>query len=638
MRSIFSLLIIIQVILLSITNCRASHIVGGEVTYKCISDNVYEVTFSIYRDCIGGASQAIAQDNPAFIAIYTLDGNLVGREEITTPNNGSNVPPNFENECVSNPPNVCLNKITFTRRITLNNTSTGYKLVYQRCCRNGNILNVIDPSNKGATYSCIIPPKSVSNCNNSAVFKNFPPQIICVNNPLVYDHSAIDIDGDSLTYEFCQALDGGGTQNDSKPEIPSFASPLLPYRAPYNASIPMGGAPQIRIDRKTGMITGTPTLQGRFVVTVCCNEWRNGVIINTVTREFQFVVTNCSKNVIAEIPQLADDYNTYLINCKDYTVKFINKSTGIITSHWDFGVDGITTDVSDEFEPTFTYPDSGTYLVKLYINKGSTCEDSTSRFVKVYPKLDVQFEAPTFACPGDEILLNDISTSTYPVTSRKWDLGDNTSTDTSPVIKHVYEKGGNYTIQLVVSNTQGCIDTTSKVILIDPFNPNVGNDTMIVKNQSVYFNGAPGVNYLWTPSTYLSDPFISNPIGTYPETGIYEYVVSAENPATGCKATDSIKVEVISNGFFTAPNAFTPNNDGVNDDFKLLIVGFKKINYFRVFGRYGELLFETEDIKKGWDGTYRGKPVPLGTYFWVASGVNFLDQVQLSKGDVIVIR
>ena len=108
-----------------------------------------------------------------------------------------------------------------------------------------------------------------------------------------------------------------GYSNDPNPLfigclIPFFSS--VNYRSPYSPANPMGGNPVLKIDPKTGIISGTPNIQGQFVVNVCCDEWRNGVVINTTKREFQFVVTNCSKAVVANIPQYSDEQNTYIIN------------------------------------------------------------------------------------------------------------------------------------------------------------------------------------------------------------------------------------------------------------------------------------------------------------------------------------
>jgi hypothetical protein len=312
---------------------EATHIVGGEVTYKCLGNNRYQVRLDIYQDCISGDPNAIAQDSPAYISIFNGNGQRVYLDTTIRrafPN--LRVPTNFNNSCVNNPPPTCLNKISFIREYELPPNTTGYYIMYQRCCRNQNIINIVDPGAVGATYYAIIPPAG-SLCNNSAVFKNYPPQIICINNPLIYDHAATDSDGDSLSYEFCTAYQGGSASNAKPIPINTTFNPVV-YLAPSTATNPMGppagSTPSLQINPVTGLITGTPNTLGRFVVTVCCHEWRKGVRINTVTREFQFVVTNCSKAVVANIPQYSSEFNTYIVQCKGKSVHFTNLTTGIL--------------------------------------------------------------------------------------------------------------------------------------------------------------------------------------------------------------------------------------------------------------------------------------------------------------------
>lgn len=638
MKKQLNILISIFLLFVSFTlNTRASHIVGGEVTYVCLGGNQYRITVTTYRDCLNGIVGAIGEDDPAFIAIYRANGSRYIVDSINglVPG-GEVVPPNFKNDCVTNPPNTCLNRIVFQKTYFLDNSTTSYKVVYQRCCRNASIINIVDPSSSGATYSCIIPTASSAACNNSAVFKNFPPQIICVNNPLVYDHSAVDPDGDSLSYEFCQAYDGG-SNNVPKP-IPAFFFNTITYTSPYTFARPMAGNPRIQINSTTGLISGTPNLQGRFVVTVCCHEWRKGVMINTTTREFQFVVTNCSKAVVANIPQFSTEFNTYIVNCKDTKVSFVNTSVGGTTYYWDFGVKSSVTDTSTSFEPTFIYPDSGTYTVTLYVNKGTTCSDSISRLVKLYPKLDVKFSAPDVVCPGDTISFNDLTSSSYPVTEWQWNFDDFTAIDYKQNTKHSYPYGGLYNVGLIVKNTQGCLDTLFKKILVDPFKPSTNKDTTIVKDERIYFQGNGGTNYFWTPSTYLSNPNISNPVGHFTDVGTFLYVVQARSSQTNCIGKDTVIVRVIAAPVRAIPNAFTPNGDGKNDKFRPILVGYQSIRYFRIFNRYGQEMFSTENIEDAWDGTFNGQPQEMGVYYWMLGVKDRFGKDFEEKGDVTLIR
>ncbi|OSZ78308.1 hypothetical protein CAP35_08615 [Chitinophagaceae bacterium IBVUCB1] len=629
---------------------NATHLVGGEFLYRFLGEdlagnNRYEVTLYIYQDCLTGLPDVIAEDNPAYIGIFSRTGQVLLFDSISS-NNAIPVPPNFSNECVNNPPATCLRRTRFVKTYVVPKSTSGYRIIYSRCCRNESITNINRPGEVGATYYCDIPPVNIASNNNSAVFKNYPPQIICINNPLAYDHSATDVDGDSLSYELCDAYPGGSRAN-SKPYpssgiLPSpisvFAdirnNPSYGYRPGYTAQRPMGGSPLIQIDSKTGLLTGTPNLMGRYVVSVCCHEWRGGIIINTVRREFQFVVTNCSKAVVADIPQLSNENNTYIVECKDKTVEFINKSIGGFAYAWDFGVSGAT---SSDFAPTYTYPDTGTYTVTLIVNKGSTCPDSISRLVKIYPTHTADFEVQGLLCPKTPISFVDRSEATYkPVTNWEWAFGDGaTSQVQNPM--HSFNVGGDYPVTLTSTTIKGCRDVITKNVKVEAFVPFAGNDTIIVKGERINFKASGGTIYKWTPANNLNVTNIPNPIGFYPDTGMFRYNVHISTPI-GCEGDDSIRVWVVNQSSLFVPSAFSPNGDGLNDYLKLLSVGYAKVNFFRIYNRFGQAVFETNDISKGWDGRQNGKTADIGTYFWVISVTDRFGAEEMIKGDVTLVR
>lgn len=641
-------LIIIALLLSSFCfyEARATHIVGGEVTYKYMGDSVsifprgsfalYEVSLSIYEDCQNGVPEAIASDNPAYLAVYEGGGsfNFVRADSVQFASSVA-VPVNFNNACVTNVPATCLLKKTFIIRYAFKSNSFGYVINSQRCCRNNAVMNINNPGNTGSTYFCYIPPPPEH--NNSAVFKNYPPQIICQNNPLFYDHSAYDADGDSLSYSFGPAF-LGATDADIKPWPPARPPfDTVSYKGGYNSKHPFPGYPLIQIDPKTGLITGTPNSMGRYLVTVYCNEYRDGLLINTVTREFQFVVTSCSKVVVADVPMFSTEPNTYVVNCSDFNVHFVNNSKGGFAYHWDFGVLNSTTDVSTEKEPSFTYPDTGTYTVELLVNPGSTCPDSITRLVKVYPKFHAAFTDSGSKCPGSELKFIDQSSSTIkPIISWKWDFGDGDSTyDQNP--KHTYIAGGIYNVILISENVRNCVDTVMKQIFVENFVPFAGDDTIIVKGEQVHFNATGGIQYTWLPPDHLSDTNIYNPVGYFPDTGHYTYFLHVVSPY-GCEGNDTMSVRVVNQAAFLVPNAFTPDGDGVNDYFKPVSVGYRNLRYFRVFNRWGQNVYYTTELELGWDGTYKSKKADLGTYYWEISYTDRFGTTGFMKGDVILVK
>lgn len=617
----------------------ASHIVGGEVTYTRDAPGVFTITIAIYRDCLSGQPDALKEDGTAKLAIFTSAGKLVDSIYVVADSrSGESVPTNFQSECISNPPKVCLNKIVLKKTIRLDNSTTGYRIVYERCCRNATVVNLINPGGVGAHYFCDIPAASDVAINNSATFKNYPPQIICINNPLVYDHGAVDKDGDSLSYELCDGYGFLGDGSNRDPRDYTFDGELLPYAPPYSSAKPMPGNPALFIDPKTGVMTGTPTITGRFVVTVCCHEWRGGKRINTVTREFQFVVTNCSRLVIADIPQYSQEFNTYIVNCDDYIVKFDNLSTKGLKYHWDFGVESLNTDTSSEFEPTYAYPDSGVYVVTLKVSSSLSCKDSISRFVKVYPKLEANIGAPESVCVGDTIKFKDLSSSSYEIDSWRWSFDDFSSVVSSKDAVHVYEKGGLFNVGLGVANQKGCLDTAFVKVFVDPFAPNAGNDTSIVQGETIYFPGFSGSNFVWSPAKYLSDPYVSNPVGTFVDTGVFVYTLTGKSPLTGCPGKGKVTVKVYSGPSLALPNAFTPNGDGKNDKYRPILIGYKEVLNFRIFNRYGQLMFESKAMDAAWDGTFQGRDQEMGVYYWLMTVKDRKGKEEMIKGDVTLIR
>ena len=189
------------------------HIIGGEITYKYLSttgtSNRYEITMKIYRDCLGGGA---GFDNPAIVAIYK--GSMTNNSFVTKLLFGNPttkplvaVPP----PCVSSLPNVCVEEAVYTKIIDLPILDDqSYFIVYQRCCRNQTISNIISPGDIGATYTIELTADAQKLQNSSLTFNNFPPIIICNNIPFEFDHSATDIDGDQIFYSLCSPLDGGG--------------------------------------------------------------------------------------------------------------------------------------------------------------------------------------------------------------------------------------------------------------------------------------------------------------------------------------------------------------------------------------------------------------------------------------------
>lgn len=167
-----------------------------------------------------------------------------------------------------------------------------------------------------------------------------------------------------------------------------------------------------------------------------------------------------------------------------------------------------------------------------------------------------------------------------------------------------------------------------------------GNDTIALKNQplqlkGIDLNNAGSSGYSWLPSSGLNNLTIANPIAIVDKDITYQLTVTTAN---GCKSRDSILIKIFDLPEIYVPNAFSPNGDGLNDILKVKPVGLKSLKSFRIFDRWGSMLFSTTDMAKGWDGSFKSSAQPGGVYVWIAEGVLFNGEIIKRKGIVTLIR
>ena len=190
--------------LLCFSKANATHIVGGELNYKNLGNNKYQIRLTVYRDCYVGVPPF---DNPASVGIFNSNNQLIST--LLMPFRGlDTLPPTINDPCTIPPLDFCYEVTTYIDTVTLPPLAGGYQIAYQRCCRNVNILNIVNPQCVGATYYASIPGPGVVAVNSNPVIKYWPPPFICVNKPWVFDDSAIDYDGDSLVYELFKPYEG----------------------------------------------------------------------------------------------------------------------------------------------------------------------------------------------------------------------------------------------------------------------------------------------------------------------------------------------------------------------------------------------------------------------------------------------
>lgn len=202
-----------------------------------------------------------------------------------------------------------------------------------------------------------------------------------------------------------------------------------------------------------------------------------------------------------------------------------------------------------------------------------------------------------------------------------------------------------YTLS-IVSDINGCASLVTDEMRLDVTPPikvqTFPFDTVAYSTDIFQLLAVPSdsdvINYSWSPSIGLDNPFIANPIVTAGAIGdVVQYQVTTSTIA-GCKGYGYVTVKVYKGPDLYVPTGFTPNNDGKNDKFTPFPVGIKQLKYFRVFNRWGQMVFSTNQLHDGWDGKLQGTEQQTGTYVWMAEAVTNDDKIITKKGVVTLIR
>ncbi len=527
------------------TPVSATHIVGGEITYKCLGGNAYEIKLSVYRDCFNGVPQF---DDPASLGIFNAQFEMLDSLLLDFSQMDDTLTIYLNNPCLTKPPDICVHRTTYTTVVNLPPIPGGYFLVYQRCCRNKLIRNIPLPEDVGITIITEISERTMAECNSSAVYNNWPPLAICVHEPIDFDHGATDPDGDSLIYRLCTPLSGANPDNP-QPQ-PPYPGPYMEvtWQPPYSLTDLLGGIP-LTIDPLTGFITGIPNTVGNFVVGVCVDEYRDGEIISTTRRDFQYNVADCGVPVAA--------YTAPVRQCNNLTVNFVNETTlnelGI--SNWYFDLGGDLSLTSTQYSPTFTYPDTGMYQVALVINPGYSCSDTIMQDVwitETSAQADLDLDVVKCGTDGATITLTDLSMdSQYGISQLNWFVsGPNTaiSADSTPVTLTLTQPG-NYSVTLEAIGGNGCSDELTIPFTI-PFPPgqslSAGYSICAGDSIPIFPNAPLALLYQWTPHPEIQSIMEANPTVSPAETTIF--TLSIKDPATGCEWIRTTTVFIISPG------------------------------------------------------------------------------------------
>jgi gliding motility-associated-like protein len=545
MKRFFALL---SLVFLFAAPAVAAHIKGGEVFYEYVGPGTgtnerYRITVRLFIDC---SSQGAQIDPEANLAIYrNADNQPVGGSPFTLPNTGDvTLRLTAPSPCIVNPSPICYRLRSYSLIVELPREAKGYTAIFQRCCRINGIQNLNPNNSVGASYTCQIHGTEnlqAGEVNSSPQFLVKDTVLICQNRRFNLDFGATDVNGDSLSYEFCAAYNGGstGTPIVTNPPPPSSLS-TLQFANGFSGAQPLGS--NVTINPTTGIISGIAPLGGDYVVCVCLTEWRRGKALSTHRKDF---ILRVDANCDFAAAELKPSY----ITCDGFDFTFRNEapfSSLIHTYYWDFGVNGRTDDTSTQANPRFVFPDTGVYTIKLIINKGEQCSDSTLSQISVFPGFFPGFIA-NGSCRFNPFFFQDTTSTRYgKIDKWRWNFGDAASTNDSsnqvnPSWK--YADTGYKHVTMIVSSSKGCVDTIIHDVLVRDKPPVslLFRDTLICSIDTLQLGVTGTGTFSWTPNTSILNSQTANPL-VFPKTTTSYFVTVSDN---GCVNTDTVRVRVV---------------------------------------------------------------------------------------------
>jgi gliding motility-associated-like protein len=531
-----------------VTVAKADHITGGEMYYVYggvqSTGYMYRVTLRLLMRCNSGRNFP----NPIQISIFSKGTNARIQNFSVPLGSQQNLSLSNTNPCISNPPVVCYEVATYNFEVIVPSSPQGYIVSAQVNFRINGLSNLaFGASSIGATYTAEIPGTlslDEAFINSSAQFTGSDLVVVCANSPFTYSFAANDADEDKLRYSFCAAYQtgtsGGGGMNNEPPQAPPY--PLVPYRQGFDGTMPL--ANKVIIDPVSGLITGIAPDAGYYVITVCVEEIRDGVVIAVQRKDIQLNITNCTVAAALLQPkyQLCGDLDAI-------TFENLSISPLIQTYAWRItNRQGSTIANASTPQFTFQFTDTGFYKVFLNTNNGLPCPDLTSSEVRVYPGFKAAFSFVGL-CFGNPTRFADNSSLRYgAISGRTWNLGESGNPQNNPQGLNpsiIYQSLGNKTASLRIENTNGCVDSITKVLPVskDPPLQLPFRDTLICQPDTLMLSVLGDGIFTWQPLVgIISGANTATPRVAPIITTRYKVTQRVDD----CIGTDSIDVRVVS--------------------------------------------------------------------------------------------
>lgn len=354
-----------------------------------------------------------------------------------------------------------------------------------------------------------------------------------------------------------------------------------------------------------------------------------GVIVPSLIYSSQDGCTLAYTDTVYVYEVIADFIMSDSIGCVPLDIGFAEQTVGANTWDWDFG-DG-NSSTAENPQHTFTTP--GTYDVTLIISSNLTgCMDTATHQVIVYLEPPLVVGGDQTICVGDSAQLFASGGENYV-----WTPGLTLNDDSIPSPLAGPDTLTQYVVTVVDSN--GCVGVDSVLINVQGlFSFNAPNDTTLIIGEGMEVNLPfdPNLIYTWTPSDGLSCDDCPNPSIFTLTDQCYTVVVE---DVFGCfRDEDQFCIIIDEQYSVDVPTAFTPNGDGVNDIIYVRGWGIQNLQEFKIFNRWGQLVFETTDINEGWDGFFRGELQNSETYVYTVVAELYSGQLVTKQGNLNLLR
>ena len=327
---------------------------------------------------------------------------------------------------------------------------------------------------------------------------------------------------------------------------------------------------------------------------------------------------------------------------RDHEIVAINKSTlaqGAVQSRtWTTeSTDYLNIDTLNQ-----VYSSADDYTIQLTIESDQGCFDSLTKAVTIYPMPVAQF-TPDEVCLGELVSFENLSKFEFGTVSSRWSFGDgNTSSEESPI--HQYSSADSFDVTLVVSTEQDCSDTIEykKIAVVHPvpYAVFVYKKTKSWKKETQYLfsDSSIDADFLRWEIDGFSESNEDDFQFTFQDSGTREVKLIATNEFS-CSDTTSKTISVFPDLVYYIPSGFTPNGDGLNDEFNVIGPGYVDMYNLKLINRWGEVLFESNEILEGWDGRFMGEIVQNGVYIYLVTFRDIGSKKRIfENGKVTLIR